>query len=160
MTNATLRKWQFSQLQNAVNVIGYLVHSVSEQDATTYRDGGQGWTVTEVMCHLRDYEMVYMERVRLTVEQDFPDLLSPNPDELAVQNNYQNDNLLEVYQAWVAHRQALLAYLQPLDDSAWERAANHPTRGRLDLNHQLALIAWHDLNHLEQMTHILEQKLK
>lgn len=159
MSNATIRKWQFSQLQNAVNVIGYLVHNISEHDATTYRDGGQGWTVTEVMCHLRDYEMVYMERVRLTVEQDFPDLPFPNPDELAVKNNYQNDHLLEAYQAWVAHRQALLAYLQPLEESAWERPANHPTRGRLDLNHQLALTAWHDMNHIEQMTHILEQKL-
>lgn len=160
MSNPTIRKWQFGQLQNAVKVIGYIVHSISEETATTYRDGGTGWTVVEVLCHLRDFEAVYLQRARLTVEQDFPDLPFPNPDELVEINQYQRETLAAAYDAWVSNRRELLTYLESLDDSAWERPANHPTRGRFDLNHQLLLTTWHDMNHIEQITHILEQKLK
>lgn len=158
MSNPTIRKWQFGQLQNAVKVIGYIVHSISEEAATTYRDGGTGWTVVEVLCHLRDFEAVYLQRARLTVEQDFPDLPFPNPDELVEINQYKREALAAAYDAWVSNRRALLTYLESLDDSAWERPANHPTRGRFDLNHQLLLTTWHDMNHIEQITHILEQK--
>jgi hypothetical protein len=43
--------------------------------------------------------------------------------------------------------------LTPAD---WQRGGEHPARGRLTIDMLVALMAWHDDNHLEQLTRALE----
>lgn len=158
MLTATMRQWQFDQLRKSVKVIGYVVQHTTQLDATTYHDGGQGWTALEVMGHLLDFEEVFLQRAKFTVEQDYPELPFPNPDELVRAGNYNSRNLQDVYTAWTQRRETLLRYLDGLNETDWERAGKHPTRGHLTLNSQLLVMVWHDMNHLEQVTHILTEK--
>jgi uncharacterized damage-inducible protein DinB len=158
VTAATVRDWQIEQLRKGVAVLRNILNGVSAQDATTYRDGGSGWTVLEVMCHLRDYEGLFQERASLTVEQDSPALPNPNPDELAREKRYSEENLEAVYQEWKTRRTAFVEYLAGLDESAWARTGEHPKRGTMSLQDQLALCAFHDVNHVEQILHILADK--
>ena len=44
-----LRKWQYEQLHRAVVTVKYMLQTVSADTLHTYRDGGTGWTVTEVL---------------------------------------------------------------------------------------------------------------
>lgn len=155
---STVRGWQIDQLRKGLQILGGILKSVSREDATTYRDSGTGWTVLEVLCHLRDYEDVFQERTSLTVERDVPDLPNPNPDEWAVERRYNEQDLSAVYDEWVRRRHRFLAYLEGLDESSWQRTARHPRRGVMTLQEQLALAAWHDVNHIEQITRILAGK--
>jgi hypothetical protein len=43
--------------------------------------------------------------------------------------------------------------LPPAD---WQRGGEHPARGRLSIDMLVAHLAWHDDNHLEQLTRALE----
>jgi hypothetical protein len=43
--------------------------------------------------------------------------------------------------------------LSPVD---WQRSGHHPARGRLSIDLLVALMAWHDDNHLDQLTRALE----
>jgi uncharacterized damage-inducible protein DinB len=157
---STIRGWQIDQLRKGLQIVDSILKAVSQQDATTYRDGGTGWTVLEVLCHLRDFESVYHERSMMTVERDFPDLPFPNQDDWAAERRYNQQDLRAAYNEWVERRNPFLAYLEGLDETAWQRVGNHPRRGVMSLQDQLALTAWHDVNHIEQMTRILvERKL-
>jgi hypothetical protein len=49
--------------------------------------------------------------------------------------------------------------LADVPEAGWERAGNHPRRGRFTLLDQLTLISWHDLNHMEQIVRTLSEKL-
>lgn len=158
MLTAAVREWQFDKLRKSVKVIGYVVQGIAQGDATTYRDGGTGWTVVEVMGHLVDFEAIFLERARLIVEQDNPDLPYYDPDELVIARNHNAQNLQGIYTRWVEHRATFLDYLAERDETAWERVGKHPRRGPLTLAQQLLLTGWHDINHLEQMTHILLEK--
>lgn len=158
MLDNIARQWHLEQLEKFIDILGYLVEQTSHADATQYRDGGDGWTVLEVMGHLYDFEPVFMERVRLTVEQDTPALPVPGADELVSAGNYNSRHLAEVYNQWVIHRKNHLAYLRGLDEAAFDRAGQHPKRGRLTVDQQLMLACWHDLNHLRQMTQTLRLK--
>lgn len=154
----TIRGWQIEQLRKALQTMSSIFMSISADDAATYRDGGKGWTVLEVLCHLRDYESVFLERAQLTVEKEMPALPNPDPDALASERHYNSQALQAVYQEWVKRREVFLAYLAGLDEAAWARGASHPKRGPMSLQDQLALIAYHDVNHIEQITRIIAEK--
>ena len=40
--------------------------------------------------------------------------------------------------------------------SDWQRGGEHPTRGRLTIDMLVAQMAWHDDNHVEQLTRAVE----
>jgi hypothetical protein len=42
----------------------------------------------------------------------------------------------------------------PPDD--WQRGGEHPVRGRVTIDMFVALMAWHDDNHVEQLTRAVE----
>jgi hypothetical protein len=81
----------------------------------------------------------------------------PDPDAMALERSYNEQDLDTVYQEWVTHRETLLSYLAGLDEAAWARQGNHPRRGLMTVQDQLALTAWHDVNHLEQILHIVAE---
>jgi uncharacterized damage-inducible protein DinB len=154
----TIRHWQFEQMQRSIKIVGHLLSISPSGDVITYRDGGTGWTVRDVICHLRDFEQIFLDRACLTVDQDFPGLPFPNPDELAAERQYSTQDVRAAYEAWTANREAQLAYLAERSDEDWQRTANHPRRGSMSLQDQLTVTVWHDNNHIEQMVHILAEK--
>jgi hypothetical protein len=132
-----------------------ILTTTDQQAATTYRDGGTGWTVIEVVGHLRDFDEVFLMRARLMVEQERPELPFPDPDQTVLQRGYNGRQLTAVYEEWEQRRAELLGYLRQLSESDWDRVGLHPTRGDFALNTHLFLHVWHDTNHLEQIANIL-----
>jgi hypothetical protein len=153
-----IRELKFDQLRQAQLTVRHILEMTPRKALAEYRDDGLGWNVTEVLCHLRDFESVFLERAQLTANDDFPDLPFPDPDQLALDHKYGEEQAWPAFEDWQRRRLAHLEFLESLDEEAWERAGNHPTRGRFTLNQQLMLTAWHDVNHLEQITRILAEK--
>ena len=152
------RDWAIDQLGKTINTLGYIVETTSQQDASAYRDGGDGWTALEVVGHLRDYEEVFIERTRLTLNEDNPALPMPDQEALAVERAYNSGDLRQTYKEWAALRREFIPMLEGVDESGWERPAVHPRRGPFTLTDQLMLIEWHDLNHIEQIAKILLER--
>ncbi len=154
---ATIRRWQFEELGRTIGIVRYLLQAVAPEDLRSYRDGGTGWTVLEVLGHLRDFDEIFVQRLRLTVEQEGATLPVPNPDQLAAEHQYNEQDVQQVLDAWSHNRDALLAYMGGLSEDNWAQTANHPVRGIMSATDQLLLMAWHDWNHVEQITKILRQ---
>jgi len=155
------RNWQLDKLRKAPTVLDQLLLNVSQKDATIFRDGSDGWTVLEVMCHLRDYELVFIERARLSLSEDNPPLPNPDPAQMATERKYNSGSIQEAFEAWKASRNDYLDLLMSVEDEdTWERPAQHPRRGPFTLNDQVHLAAWHDVNHFDQIAKILRDKMK
>jgi uncharacterized damage-inducible protein DinB len=152
-----IRDWQLTQLENHAKAVESIIRAGDSQSLTTFRDNGTGWTVLEVLCHLRDFEEVFTQRAHLAVEQDNPPLPFPKPDELAIQNRYNEQNI-EALAEWKKRRSNLIGYMRERIPTDWDRPAMHPVRGQLTLLEQLLLLPLHDTIHLEQMTRILNEK--
>ena len=153
-----IRGWQLKQLEKDISILRNIVHDVSDEALSSYRDGGTGWTSLEVMCHLRDFEELFIERAKMTVEEDYPALPFPDPDGLAEELNYNEDNPAIVLAHWIALRKEHIAYMSERAESDWERLSEHPTRGEFTLHDQLFLSVMHDTNHIEQIARILAEK--
>ncbi|MEM6284177.1 MAG: DinB family protein [Chloroflexota bacterium] len=154
----TYRKWAMQQLQRNITIYSQVVLMTPPDVATTARDGDDGWTITEVMGHLRDFEDIFIERAQATATKDMPPLRFPDPDALTQEQNYNAQPLTDLYSQWMEKRHTLLDYFETLTDEQWSRAGAHPNRGPFTINDQLMLAVWHDSLHLEQIVKILTEK--
>jgi hypothetical protein len=121
------------------------------------RPASKSWAPTEVICHLRDNEEWFLERMRLIVAMDLPRFVATNPDRWADERQYLTNDGLLALAAFVRRRRETLEFLRQLDPDAWERAGVHvDSRGRRTIDEFLSVMAWHDDNHLDQLRRALD----
>jgi uncharacterized damage-inducible protein DinB len=156
---ATHRNWQIDSMEKSIIIAEQLILSISDSTVFDKRDGGDGWTITEVLGHLLEAEIGFYDRAKLTIETDNPQLPMSDPNQTVIDKGYASQNAMDILQQWQAHRVPFIAYLQSLpdDDVTWERPAQHPKRGAFTLTDQLMLAAWHDTNHIHQIVKIINE---
>jgi len=133
-----------------------LLGGVSQEQATQARDGADGWNVVEVLCHLRDFDGIFLTRAMQIVEQDNPTLTPYDHEALALENRYSEQVLADVLAAFLAHRQKFTDWYAERAEADWGRTATHPESGRLTLLDTAVQAATHDIDHLEQIVRILQ----
>jgi hypothetical protein len=158
MNIENLRNMQYLAMEHNLKTATSFLKIFPVQDLKTYRDGGTGWTVTEVLGHLRDFEVLLLERLTLTVTQDKPDLPFPNPADWAVERRYNEDDPAQTLASWKENRARVLSFFKERPETDWERLAMHPVRGPLTLTDLLLITPQHDSLHFEQLTRILAEK--
>lgn len=153
---STIRQWQIDQLRNAINTLTFICKNIRQAEANSLRDGDEGWTVLQVVGHLRDFEAIFLERVNITLNEEHGALPFPSPEGLVEANRYNEKQLSDVLQDWTTLRLQYIAVLEGISDEAdWSRTALHPTRGEFSIDDQVLLCVWHDINHFEQIAHIM-----
>ncbi|HVU10851.1 MAG TPA: DinB family protein [Phototrophicaceae bacterium] len=132
-------------------ILSIILKDVTQQQAQTARDGADGWTVLEVMCHLNDYEQVFVERTHQIVESDYPHI--ENIDHLAwvSDHRYAEQQLADVFARYLSTRRAHLAFLRGLTPDQWQRKALSMLWGEITLVEHVTNITFHDVNHTEQI---------
>ena len=65
---------------------------------------------------------------------------------------------LEALSTFKQRRGETLAFLRGLRPEQWDRGGVHPVRGRMPVKDFVALMAWHDDNHLDQLKRALDGK--
>jgi hypothetical protein len=120
------------------------------------RPAPKSWAPTEVICHLRDNEEWFLERMRLIVAMDLPRFVATSPDRWAEERQYLTNDAAVALTAFTRRRRETLEFLRPLDAAAWARAGLHAdSRGRRTIDEFLSVMAWHDDNHLDQLRRAL-----
>ena len=120
------------------------------------RPAPDSWAPTEVICHLRDNEEWFLERMRMIVAMDLPRFVATNPDRWADERQYLTNDAAIALGAFTRRRRETLAFLRPLEPYAWARAGVHvDSRGRRTIDEFLSVMAWHDDNHLDQLRRAL-----
>ena len=121
------------------------------------RPAPKSWAPVEVLCHLRDNEEWFLERMRFIVAMDLPRFVATNPDRWADERQYLTNDGALALAAFVRRRAETLEFLRGLEPGAWERAGVHvDSRGRRTIDEFLSVMAWHDDNHLDQLRRALD----
>lgn len=143
--------------KNAV-ILSHILHDIPQSDAATWRDGPDGWTALDIMCHLRDYEDIFRERGELMLSNNIPTF--PVYDHLAmvVEQEYYAQTLPDVLAAFAVSREKTAVFFQNHTPSDWQRTANHVEQGVFTMTTLAAHIVWHDSNHIEQITRVIQSK--
>lgn len=122
----------------------------------TKRPAPNAWAATEVVCHLRDTEELFIGRFRTILANEEPKLLPIDPDAWARDRQYLRNDAAEALASFRRGREETLKLLWGLAPGDWERGGIHPSRGRMTVKDFVALMAGHDDNHLDQLRRALD----
>jgi uncharacterized damage-inducible protein DinB len=145
---------RIERLRSTVDEITALL-AAAPPPALTRRPASDAWSVTEIVCHLRDIEEAYGDRIRLILATDEPTMLQVDPERWVDDRQYRRHEAAGALGAFRARRQDTLALLSSLEAGQWERAGQHPSRGRLTIRKIVHSLAKHDSEHCEQIARAL-----
>ena len=152
-------KWRLLWgLNKTHKIIDMALEGVTQEDATIYRDGPEGWNTLEIMCHLRDFQAILMQRVQRMVNEDNPTIVPYDPHELLIKNDYAHQDLRAVYDDFLRTRADYIALVESLEEEQLWRPGIHPEDGDINVLTIVLHTILHDDDHIEQMMRVLEQR--
>lgn len=116
-----------------------------------------GWSLTEVMCHLRDVEReVHQPRIRALLFDEQAFLPGINADEWADERAYRAQDGRSAAAEYLQARDGTIAMLQDLPQDAWARTGQHTFFGPTSLREIVYLAVQHDRVHSKQIAALIE----
>lgn len=160
MTDLTdIQKRHINLMDKTADAIGHILKNVTETQATTLRDGPEGWTILEILCHLRDFDIIFRNRAQMMLTQDNPDLPAYDHEAMAIDKAYNDENFAYAYEEFRQSRQETATLFRDLTPDQWENTGTHPERGAFSMTDAVIQVSHHDITHIEQMTRMLEQEI-
>ncbi len=141
------------ELETNAETIRALVSGVSQAEAQI-RPTPESWSILEVVCHLADEERKDF-RPRLDVMLHRPtEAFAPNDSqEWITERKYNERDLAESLEDFLADRKKSLEWLKGLSGSDWEIAYTTPYR-TLTTGDMFASWVTHDILHLRQLVEL------
>ena len=131
------------------------LRDVDNERARTATDGPDGWSVLQIVCHLRDFEDFFRGRAELALSHANPKLPAYDHEQIAIDRHYQSQDLHEALAAFVEERKRFLRLMQSLADAQWARMGLHPELGWISVLDMAMQVSLHDVDHIEQITRCL-----
>ena len=145
-------------IRNTTKTIGHILQGVSQDDATTYRDGPEGWTVAEILGHLLDFSVIFYERAKRILAEENPVLSAYDHEQLVRDRRYNEQDVQAIFAELVANFERMAVFFEAVADDQWDRAGVHPEQGHFTLTRSLLQAGTHNSVHIEQMTRVLAQR--
>jgi hypothetical protein len=109
-----------------------------------------GWGVIEILCHLRDWEEIYLDRAQAIVQQDRPHLPAFDDELWAIERDYRGQAPQQTFEQFRELRRQLVELLQSLPAEGWARVGDHAHHGEISIQWLANHIVNHDEEHLTQ----------
>ncbi len=124
----------------------------AQQLDTPYREGG--WTVRQVVHHVPDSHMNAYVRFKLALTEDEP-TIKPYAENLRAELADTRSTPIEVSLTLLeALHGRWVDLLRSLGTTDWKRQFNHPERGVVSLEMNVAMYAWHGRHHVAHITEL------
>lgn len=107
------------------------------------------WTTHECICHIADFEPVYVDRMTRVIAQEQPTYFGGDPDLYAAKLAYSARDMEEELNLIEACRKHLVRILRTLDEADFQRKGNHSEAGEQTLEKLLSNVTKHIPHHIE-----------
>ena len=137
--------------------VARLVKGVSKKNLSQRPVSGK-WSVTEILAHLADSELVYGFRIRLILEAGSPPIQATDQDAWAEFSDYAKHDPVLSLEALRITRERLVLLLKSLPRESWDLYGMHSERGKETVRRVVEMLAGHDVNHMMQIEERLPKK--
>jgi len=146
-------EYLMQQLAAGMRRIPALVENVSDEQAR-WKPAPDSWSVLEVICHLLDEERCdFRPRLDHTLHQPGDPWPKIDPQGWVAERKYNERDLQESLQAWLAAREESLSWLKAFSSPDWTVAHEAPF-GEITAGDVFASWAAHDLLHARQLVEL------
>ncbi len=148
---------QIKAMQDSIIVYKNIIANISPKNSRLKLAKG-GWSILEVVCHLSDYESIFLARLDVVVKHEKPNLpVRTSELEARAQSKYPDKNLARTFLQFEGSRKKSINYIKQINPSDLTRQGIHPVYGNLSLVELITRFSSHDINHLKQITNILKE---
>jgi hypothetical protein len=119
------------------------------------RPASDKWSVSEILAHLADTEIVGGFRLRLILGAPGTAVAAFDQDSWVTSGHYEKRDPRKSVEQFRALREANLTLLKSLTAEQWKHYGMHSERGQESIEHIVRMFAGHDINHLQQIERIL-----
>lgn len=141
-------------LKETLNAIRQLISGVPNETLMK-RPSADPWSVSEIVAHLADSELVVAFRYRKTLSESGSAIVAYDQNAWATNLDYITKDPHQSVEELAAVRDINLRLLRSLDSDQWHRYGVHAERGKETVEQLCRLIAGHDINHLKQIEKIV-----
>ena len=113
------------------------------------------WSVSEILAHLADGEIVGAFRIRFILGSPGSPIVAYDQDAWVASGHYDRRDPRASLEQFRVVREANLALLESLEPEQWKQYGIHSERGQESIERIVHMFAGHDLNHLKQIEEIL-----
>jgi hypothetical protein len=124
------------------------------------RPAPEKWSVSEILAHLSETEIVGGFRMRLILGAPGTSIAAFDQDAWVLSGHYDKRDPRKSLEQFRAFRDANLGLLRSLTPEQWKHYGMHAERGKETIEHIVRMFAGHDLNHMQQIERILSAKEK
>jgi len=122
------------------------------------RPASAKWSVSEIVAHLADGEIVGGFRMRLILGSPGTPIVAYDQDEWVISGHYDKRDPQKSVEQFRVVREGNLAMLKSLKPEQWKHHGMHSERGQESIEHIVRMIAGHDINHPQRIEEILARK--
>ncbi|MGB9466830.1 MAG: DinB family protein [Candidatus Acidiferrum sp.] len=122
------------------------------------RPGPDKWSVSEIIAHMADTEIVIGWRIRSILGAPGTHIQAYDQDAWAATGLYAKRDTRKSIEQFRAVRDANLAFYKSLSPEQWKQFGIHAERGEESIERIARMIAGHDINHILQIERILAPK--
>jgi hypothetical protein len=122
------------------------------------RPAADKWSVSEILAHLSEAEIVGSFRMRLILGAPGTPVAAFDQDAWVVSGHYEKRDPRKSLEQFRVLREANLALLKSLTPEQWKHYGMHAERGQETIERIVLMFAGHDINHLQQVERILAGK--
>lgn len=141
--------------QAATKKLAALIRGKTKKQLTARPAPGK-WSVTEILAHLADAEVVVSWRLRQILCSNGVSLQAFDQDAWASTLDYAHRDVKQSLETYRVLRETNLALLKSLPKPLWDNYGVHQERGNESVAHIARMMAGHDVNHLRQVEKILK----
>jgi DinB superfamily len=109
------------------------------------------WSISEIVGHLLDTEIVYGYRCRMALSESGRPVQAYDQSAWTETLRHRRRNVPKTVEQIQLLRKINLELVGSVPRRTWKRYGEHPERGRETVRRTLELVAGHDLNHLDQI---------
>ncbi|MGA2416314.1 MAG: DinB family protein [Candidatus Sulfotelmatobacter sp.] len=121
------------------------------------RPTAEKWSVSEILAHLADGEIVGGFRMRLILGAPGTPVAAFDQNAWVTSGHYEKRDPRKSLEQFRVVRESNLALLKSLKPEQWKHYGMHAERGQETIEHIVRMFAGHDLNHLRQVEEILKK---
>ena len=142
--------------RETAKTLAKLIKPLSKKQLSQRPEPGK-WSITEILAHLADSEIVISWRLRLAIGQNGAPIQAFDQDVWAQTLDYSRQDPKVSFEIFRMLRENNLRMLHSLPKNLWESYGMHSERGKETVAHMVRMYAGHDLNHLAQVEKIARE---
>jgi hypothetical protein len=132
-----------------------------DDDAWKRKTSASDWTLTELICHLRDTEReIHHMQLELFMKRGEPFIPRPDTGVWASQRDYLHEDGRSALAEFNEARHKTIALLKNISPADWERKARHAIFGPTTFLEVAGFMAEHDRLHIHQTWSLLKKMPK